>query len=171
MSAIVAGAWMAASAVLAGVSSNRQKNIKNQHLINANARRDASIEADMLRKQEALSGQAAEIAEVNQRNELRIEQASAVRAADAQVAAAAAGVKGTSVDMTQSAIEFNTGTKRGSLDRELQKQLKRVDQMSRDINITGEASKQVLDIDTSRTGAGLANLIKNLGLAQVGFSV
>ena len=91
MSAVVAGAWIVGSAVVSGVMSNRQKKIKNEQLVTANAYREASIDAEIRRQQDALSAQSREVQEVYQRNQLRIEQQGAVRAAEAQVASAAAG--------------------------------------------------------------------------------
>ena len=171
MSAIAAGAWIVGSAVVSGVMSNRQKQIKNEQLVTANAYREASIDAEIRRQQDALSAQSREVQEVYQRNQLRIEQQGAVRAAEAQVASAAAGTKGQSVDMTQTAIQHSEGTQVGNLERQTEAQLNRIDQAFRDIAITGEASKKVLDLDTSMTGAGLANLFQNVARMNIGFSL
>ena len=158
------------SAVFSGVMSNRNKRINNDSIRAANARRDASIDAQISRQQDHLVKQTRVIQETDRRNTLRVEQAAMAQTAANQVEAAAAGTQGMSVDLTSIETAASAGRAQGNRERQYQQQLRRMEDKSRDIALGGEASKQVLDLDTSLTGAGLSQFIRNAGIIKAGFT-
>jgi len=169
--AIGTAIWMGVSALVSAKASNQAKRTKNQDLAMANMRRDISLEQQAIRQQEHLTKQSREIQEVAQRNVLRINQAAEQQAAHAEVNAAASGTTGQAIDLTTMAAHDTAGRQQGELARIRNAQITALEDKSRDINLEAELNKHVLDLDTSRTGTGIASLIRSLAFANQGFSV
>ena len=147
MSAIAAAAVAAATAVVGILnersSSNKELQDYGKHL--------AAVEADRQRAQQGLVGQGAAVMEMRQQRDLTIQKNAMTSSSDAAVAAAAAGSSGQSVEMTQTQIESHAAQAQFSADKQLQNQLRNIDQASRDINF--EADKEIFDYEP-RSGRG-----------------
>ena len=171
MSAIAAGAFMAASAIIKGVSANRTRKNQNTMAIEQQAIQHANMEMNKQLQQEALTKEAAEYQRVFAENQLRVEQAGQANEALNRVHAAAAGASGQSVEITANAIDAQTGRQQGELSRAQDRSLNRIDDAYRNIAVQAELGKDELVLDDQRNLAGLADLITNVARMQAGFSI
>ena len=128
-----------------------------------------AIDINAAMQQEALSSEAARIQQTTQQRHLKVEQNRAADEANAQVAAAASGTGGQSVELTATEIESSAGRAAGNIETQAGNLLGGIEQASRDINISAEAQKSNLEpLDTRGQllnvfGAGLQGFLASRG--------
>jgi len=152
MSAIVMGAIAAAGAVVGVVRENSAATAELQQF----GRHAAAVEMKRQDRQQDLVGTAYAVAENNQMQKLMLEQSAQADAASQQVAAAASGTEGQSVDLGQIEVEAATGRAMGATEKNLQNQLRNIEAASRSVNI--EADAELIDFEPRDTKGQLAGV-------------
>ena len=142
---------MAAAAVSAAgaVVGNMQKNSEAQRHMEQYAINMAAIDTNAAMQQEALSSEAAKIQQTTQQRHIQVEQNQAANEANAQVAAAASGTAGQSVELTTIEIAASSGRAAGTIETQSGNLLEGINQASRDIELSADAQRHDIEpLDT-----------------------
>lgn len=138
----IVGAAIAAAGALVG---NMQKNSEMNRELAKYGADLAAIDANRAQAQADLSKSVSSFQQTQQSRALQIEQNLQATQAEQQVAAAASGTTGQSVEVTQNQSEAHAGLAQGNLEAQEVNAMNRFDQQSRDIELQADAARRDLD--------------------------
>lgn len=159
-------AWVAATAAAisaaGAIVNNMQQRSELTFMLEKYGADMAAADANAYREQEQLSGQASAVQQTAQQQRLLVEQNQAATQAQMEVAAAAAGVEGVSVDTTMAQTDISSAMAINAVDNQEANAMTQIEQRSRDIALN--RASQDYDLDVSNAMGGALLNVFNAGL-------
>lgn len=137
---IAAAAIAAAGAIMGGMQAEDAQNAANAKAGRQEGIRRATVKINTLMKQEGVTAEAGELSRVLLQNQLKASMAGDAAIAANQVAAAASGTKGKSVNVTAGSLAGQAMTLEKEVDDQYTRAVNQLNQKFRDIAMGGEAS-------------------------------
>lgn len=158
---------MAGLNVAGGLLENRREDSQATYQAKQMGVHDANIEVQQALQQQALSAQAALVSEHAASAHLQKDMRTSTDKANAELAAATAGVEGNSVEVGEAQLDISNAQAAGAIETHKSNALRQVDQTSRDIDIAAEGQKvdfEPLDTKGRLAGTFLSGLNTLLGV-------
>lgn len=158
----IAAAAVSAASALVG---NMQKNSEATRQIEQFAIDMVAIDTNAAMQQEGLSAQASSLQQNVQQQSLQIEMSEAATQAEMEVAAAASGTAGQSVDIGLTSASSSAGRAQGTLQQQEKNMTNFIEQSSRDIEFAADAARSDLEVGDTKGqlleifGAGLQGFL------------